>query len=142
MDHPPPDDAERAARQAFLESYRRDLDADAVRGLADYQRELPGHEAAIEAEYRSLEPEEAATAAPRPRQIGPYRLLRQLGRGAQATVHLAERDFPRRQVALKVFDLSSLSISANARARARAGSSFMPRGGLRRMIVPRRRSIK
>ncbi len=39
---------------------------------------------------------------PPPEQIGPYRVLRELGRGGSAVVYLCEQTHPRRQVALKI----------------------------------------
>ena len=41
-------------------------------------------------------------AAAIPHQIGKYRILRELGRGATSTVYLAEDAFHRREVAIKV----------------------------------------
>jgi len=45
-----------------------------------------------------------ASGAPPPRMIGPYRLIRELGRGGMGTVYEAEQSMPRRRVALKVVD--------------------------------------
>ena len=50
--------------------------------------------------------EEATQAAPESQgevlQVGPYRLLQQIGEGGMDEVWLAEQEKPRRQVALKV----------------------------------------
>jgi serine/threonine protein kinase/tetratricopeptide (TPR) repeat protein len=100
-----------AARDAFLEVYARDLQAGSLRELDDYQQLFPGYEEAIAAEWSSLEPVGQGRAAgdgavaerpPGLREIGPYRLLEELGRGAQAVVHLAEHRELRRRVALKI----------------------------------------
>lgn len=45
---------------------------------------------------------DSATSSDLPSQIGPYRILREAGRGAYARVFLAEHPSPRRQVALKL----------------------------------------
>jgi eukaryotic-like serine/threonine-protein kinase len=54
-------------------------------------------------------PADAMEAAAAPERIGPYRIVRELGRGGMGTVYLAERDDPglRKMVALKVVHASS-----------------------------------
>jgi serine/threonine-protein kinase len=49
---------------------------------------------------------------PVPAHVGPYRVIRELGRGGMGTVYLAERDDPnlRRTVALKLVDVGSRSL--------------------------------
>ncbi|MEO6595477.1 MAG: serine/threonine protein kinase, partial [Planctomycetota bacterium] len=45
-------------------------------------------------------------SAPRPQQIGPYRILDELGEGGMGTVYLAEQSTPvKRRVALKLIKL-------------------------------------
>jgi hypothetical protein len=56
--------------------------------------------------WERLPPEEAEDASPAPERIGPYRILREIGRGGMGRVFLAEQegaDF-RRTVALKIID--------------------------------------
>ncbi|MGQ0721152.1 MAG: tetratricopeptide repeat protein [Candidatus Eiseniibacteriota bacterium] len=53
---------------------------------------------------RSLRPtgSPAHSAVSMPERIGPFRILRELGRGGMGIVYLAEQDRPRRRVAIKV----------------------------------------
>lgn len=96
-----------------------------LRTLAEYQQCYPGHEEGIAEEWRWLEPEgQPLTTEPgdaghqeERRSIGPYRILSELGRGAQATVYLAEHESLRRQVALKVLHSSLLGTGTNAQKR-------------------------
>ncbi|MEE9127759.1 MAG: serine/threonine-protein kinase, partial [Planctomycetota bacterium] len=95
------------ARAAFLAAYKADLVAERTRSLAEYQNQFPGHEQSIADEWRWLEPASVEGAVITPRQptrrkIGPYKILEELGHGAQATVYLAEHEELHRQVALKV----------------------------------------
>jgi serine/threonine protein kinase len=55
-----------------------------------------------------------------PSQIGPYRVIRELGRGGMGTVYLAERDYPslRRTVAIKVVNVASRSVLKRFRTEA------------------------
>ncbi len=94
--------AGREARDAFLRVYIEDLEADRSRSLAEYQRLFPGMEEAVAAEWRLLEVAEEQPVVEPAETLGPYRIVRVLGRGAQATVFLAEHSELRRQVALKV----------------------------------------
>lgn len=92
----------RGVVQAFLTRYFADEDAGTVLTLAGYQAAFPGHDAAIALAWTSV------TAGPDPqgssgeRCIGPFELLREIGRGAQGIVHLARDPRLDRQVALKV----------------------------------------
>ncbi|MCI0342431.1 MAG: bifunctional serine/threonine-protein kinase/formylglycine-generating enzyme family protein [Planctomycetales bacterium] len=65
---------------------------------------------------RRLRPADARLPA---EQLGPYRLVRELGRGGQATVYLAEEPRLRRQVALKVLHRDQ-GLAAAARFRREA----------------------
>lgn len=113
-------DPEQSARNAFLASYRDDLARGQLANLSDYQRRFPGFEEAIAKEWAWLEPGEASRGTPpRPGAIGPYGILAELGRGAQATVYLAEHRALGRRVALKVLHRALLSGDPLARLRFR-----------------------
>ena len=67
----------------------------------DFLRSLPRLDLAAEPAQAAADGDGEAMAE---RQVGPYRLLRELGRGGMASVWLAERSdgLPQRQVALKL----------------------------------------
>ncbi|MCC6670287.1 MAG: serine/threonine protein kinase [Planctomycetes bacterium] len=97
------------ARTAFLQRYAADLERGSVQALAAYQALFPGFEREVAEEYACLEDEGAQTApvaAPPAesgrRHLGKYLLERELGRGGQAVVYLAEDVALGRPVALKV----------------------------------------
>jgi WD40 repeat protein/serine/threonine protein kinase len=106
---PPSEDA-RSPLEAFQLAFTKDVEARTVRPLPDYLARFPGAEEAISEVYAAFliagsrairsEPE---PAAPEDR-IAHYRVLRQIGSGAQGTVYLAEDMRLHRQVALKVLD--------------------------------------
>ncbi|MCB9891468.1 MAG: serine/threonine protein kinase [Planctomycetes bacterium] len=106
---------DREARDAFLDIYQEDLAQGALRTLAEYQALFPGHEDDIADEFSFLEDGEdtqtqrgssTLDVLPDPtlsqETIGPYRLLRELGRGGQAIVYLAVHRSLGRRVALKI----------------------------------------
>jgi eukaryotic-like serine/threonine-protein kinase len=91
---------------AFLDAFWRDVDNAVVQPLPDYLVRFPGDDAAIEREYRAaigLNSKRPRSSAERSEDhLGPYRILREIGRGGQASVYLAEDQRLHRQVALKV----------------------------------------
>src|SRR5688572_7371869 len=119
---------------AFLAVYWHDHDAGEVRPLADYLALFPGDEARIAREFLACESpdtvEGSSAATPsirrvrddwRERRIGPYRLIREIGRGGQAVVYLAEDTRLERLVALKLLEgLGTVSAEVVERLRREA----------------------
>ncbi len=98
---------------AFLEQISRDRSEGRTRSLAEYQALFPGHDDVIEREHSRIISggtiEESSTGGARGSaaarvggRIGHYVIERELGRGGQATVYLAQDTRLARQVALKV----------------------------------------
>src|SRR5262245_8139139 len=83
---------------AFLQRYLQDRESGSVRPLADYQALFPGHEALVADCYARCEPRENEACE----KIGPFQVIREIGRGGQGVVYLAEDSRLGRRVALKV----------------------------------------
>lgn len=108
--------------EAFLDLYWKDREAGSIRPLEEYLRLFPGESEAIRRELSALaaDPEDGSTIAlPQrpgssspagpPGRIGPYVILKELGRGSQGAVYLAEDTKLPRKVALKVLLRSGFS---------------------------------
>ena len=89
--------------ESFIDALWKDAFADALRPLADYLVRFPGRDEEITREYALLEGRSAAPAQPR-EKLGPYQIVREIGRGGQGTVYLADDLSLGRPVALKVLE--------------------------------------
>jgi serine/threonine protein kinase len=103
---PAPDTAPDEVLLAFAERYLADQDAGRGVQLADYLRIWPEHQVAVAREYLAarqqaeggtVDPASAGTGT-----FGPFRIEREIGRGGQGAVYLAEDTRLHRKVALKV----------------------------------------
>src|SRR5436190_1196941 len=126
----------------FLDEFLRDLERGTRQPLTHYLERYRGHEEAVAGEYfAELERAGLSTATKSngassthaagvpddPQRVGPYRLLRELGRGGQGAVWLAEDTRIARRVALKLLASRFDSFDHEALARFRREAEVIAR---------------
>ena len=117
------DDTREAFVHALLARVATDRAHGVVRSEADYTAMFPEHAGLVREELGALASDEAAMVVPTngaPARIGPYELIRVLGRGGQATVHLAHDPRLGRPVALKVLSRQFASVAQELRLQREA----------------------
>jgi eukaryotic-like serine/threonine-protein kinase len=113
---------------AFISAFWKDVDAGAVRPLAEYLARFPGADDSIAREYLAIRDgapksgreshdtrigklDQGSVAGDHAERIGPYRIVREIGRGGQGAVYLAQDTRVGRAVALKVLTGRALTSS-------------------------------
>jgi WD40 repeat protein len=115
----------------FLDELARDRERGAERALAEYLARHPGAEEAVAREWLALRAPERTHDAPRPdgREllVGPWRLVREIGRGGQGAVWLAQDTRIERTVALKLLPDDFALLGADRRGRLRREAEALAR---------------
>lgn len=110
--------AELAAVHAFLRRYEADRERGEGHDAEHYAAAFPAHADAIRREFAAMQ----ATGQDTPPnlRIGPYEVVRELGRGGQAVVYLARDERLQREVALKVLPRHRASVEQELRLQREA----------------------